>query len=295
MIHAGLIQDAVTHRDQFYASLSRFARAKFNLTLMADNMTQVLKQLVLAPAFFLPMFDYSDGDSYKPPILEGKFKMPFNTFAVSVDEDANGITSLLVFQRAEPYPDMLASGVTDNVAVHTLAKYRGTWISNPSVLLMVMGDDIGSWMLGIGTEFAQYDVVEANYGKMGRILTSDGTSVPADMHHHQDALVDGALAILSRLAQSKDVVYAAPSETRNNVMQVAKSKKPLWEYKVVKLSQVRDKSVWKGGTHASPRFHPKRGHERICASGKRVWVSPCYVGDPKNGVIEHDYDGRAGQ
>ena len=45
----------------------------------------------------------------------------------------------------------------------------------------------------------------------------------------------------------------------------------------------------KGGTHASPRLHDRRGHWRTTASGKRVWVKDCKVGDASRGVVFKDY------
>jgi len=45
----------------------------------------------------------------------------------------------------------------------------------------------------------------------------------------------------------------------------------------------------KGGTHASPRFHERRGHWRTTKLGKRVWVKNCSVGNAALGTAFHDY------
>ena len=45
----------------------------------------------------------------------------------------------------------------------------------------------------------------------------------------------------------------------------------------------------KGGTHASPRLHDRRGHSRRLPDGRIVWVRPCKVGDASRGVVFHDY------
>jgi hypothetical protein len=45
----------------------------------------------------------------------------------------------------------------------------------------------------------------------------------------------------------------------------------------------------KGGTHASPRFHARRGHWRTTKLGKRVWVKNCSVGNAALGTAFHDY------
>ena len=50
-----------------------------------------------------------------------------------------------------------------------------------------------------------------------------------------------------------------------------------------------------GGTHASPRWHVRRGHWRQLADGRRVFVRACEVGDPERGGVIKDYiiEGRA--
>jgi hypothetical protein len=44
-----------------------------------------------------------------------------------------------------------------------------------------------------------------------------------------------------------------------------------------------------GGTHASPRWHVRRGHWRQLADGRRVFVRACEVGDPERGGVLKDY------
>lgn len=44
-----------------------------------------------------------------------------------------------------------------------------------------------------------------------------------------------------------------------------------------------------GGSHASPRWHLRRGHWRQLADGRRVFVRQCEVGDPTRGGVVKDY------
>lgn len=47
----------------------------------------------------------------------------------------------------------------------------------------------------------------------------------------------------------------------------------------------------KGGTHASPRWHERRGYWRTMKkSGKTVWVRACEVGKKSNGMVYKDYE-----
>lgn len=45
-----------------------------------------------------------------------------------------------------------------------------------------------------------------------------------------------------------------------------------------------------GGTHASPRWHIRRGHWRTLSNGRRVFVRECEVGDPARGAVWKDYN-----
>jgi hypothetical protein len=44
-----------------------------------------------------------------------------------------------------------------------------------------------------------------------------------------------------------------------------------------------------GGTHASPRWHIRRGHWRTLPGGKRTFVREAKVGDPAKGGVVKDY------
>jgi hypothetical protein len=48
-------------------------------------------------------------------------------------------------------------------------------------------------------------------------------------------------------------------------------------------------SELQGGTHASPRWHVRRGHWRQLADGRRVFVRACEVGEPERGGVVKDY------
>lgn len=50
-----------------------------------------------------------------------------------------------------------------------------------------------------------------------------------------------------------------------------------------------------GGSHASPRWHVRRGHWRRLGDGRRVFVRACEVGNPERGGVIKDYivEGRA--
>lgn len=63
-----------------------------------------------------------------------------------------------------------------------------------------------------------------------------------------------------------------------------------WDYRIVDLSKSKILvSEPKGGTHASPRWHLRRGHWRNLPSGKTTWVNQSEVGKKENGGVYKDY------
>lgn len=97
---------------------------------------------------------------------------------------------------------------------------------------------------------------------------------------------------LERLEQSSQTAYIPTPKANSliNKKRIAKGKPPLqFEWRTVVIEPKRAQSVSKGGTHAPPRLHTRRGHYRKYKSGKRVWIRDCMVGDPTKGFVKHDY------
>jgi hypothetical protein len=95
-----------------------------------------------------------------------------------------------------------------------------------------------------------------------------------------------SLAILSQPSAVADMAF--PRTRRPKLARVGVSG---WTWRLVDidLSQVRAAAEKQGGTHASPRWHIRRGHWRILPDGRRTFVRPCEVGDPARGGVVKDY------
>ena len=94
---------------------------------------------------------------------------------------------------------------------------------------------------------------------------------------------------LSILAQAAEVKPRTISPTLSG-----KSARPgvrgwTWHQIMIDPERLRAKSAPQGGTHASPRWHVRRGHWRRLADGRRVFVRQCQVGDPARGGVVKDY------
>jgi hypothetical protein len=77
--------------------------------------------------------------------------------------------------------------------------------------------------------------------------------------------------------------------TFTNQRKIAAGKPPSYDWRTVVIDGKNVKGEHKGGTHASPRLHDRRGHSRKLPDGRIVWVRPCKVGDASRGVVFHDY------
>ena len=116
-------------------------------------------------------------------------------------------------------------------------------------------------------------------------------SITSESHGEQcgsilTGLVWRALALLSR----------GSNVTDNRVPQVrrpklARSGVSGWIYRVVDIDpdRVKAAAAIAGGTHASPRWHIRRGHWRTLPNGRRTFVRECEVGDPDRGGVVKDY------
>ena len=78
-------------------------------------------------------------------------------------------------------------------------------------------------------------------------------------------------------------------DTFTNRRKMQQGKAPTYDWTTVYIEPAKPRSDSKGGTHASPRLHDRRGHLRRLTTGKNVWVKACKVGDASKGAIFHDY------
>ena len=70
----------------------------------------------------------------------------------------------------------------------------------------------------------------------------------------------------------------------------AKHQPLLYSWNTIELKpSAQVKQEHKGGTHASPARHKRRGHLRKKRDGSFTWIPEMWVGSIENGLIVHDY------
>ena len=86
-------------------------------------------------------------------------------------------------------------------------------------------------------------------------------------------------------------VLQAPGKKLRQMAGKGRTGRTGFEYRVITIDPSKLKPTPRGGTHASPRWHVRRGHWRA-VGGRRVWVRECEVGDISRGGIVKDYEVR---
>lgn len=102
------------------------------------------------------------------------------------------------------------------------------------------------------------------------------------------ALTYSAVTFLLQVNELGGTAFVS-SPHESNPRRKAKGKRPLFTWTTVNLDAPRYISEPKGGTHASPRLHDRRGHWVTSKLGKRFWRKDAKVGSAKNGIAFQTY------
>jgi hypothetical protein len=123
-----------------------------------------------------------------------------------------------------------------------------------------------------------YAEVEAN----PRLQPRDGDTYAEIL----TGIVWRALALLS--VRSPCIGMQFPSTRRPKLARAGVSG---WTWRMVDidLARIHAASRQASGSHASPRWHIRRGHWRTLTDGRRVFVRACEVGDVTRGGVVKDY------
>lgn len=97
-------------------------------------------------------------------------------------------------------------------------------------------------------------------------------------------------AFLTVLNQPNQRLEDYTPSAKLNKKRLERGRTPLVAYKTLTLTKpaVIVETTPRGGTHASPRLHVRRGHFRN-ARGRQTWVKPTVVGDKARGMVMKSY------
>lgn len=97
-----------------------------------------------------------------------------------------------------------------------------------------------------------------------------------------------ALARLHDISSVGGIAYCA-TPNKANPKRETKGKKPLYDWHTVTIEPKKPAAEPKGGTHASPRPHDRRGTWCTSKLGKKYWRKNCVVNKNKEGFVFKDY------
>lgn len=122
---------------------------------------------------------------------------------------------------------------------------------------------------------------QIRYGPVDEGVTMDKTEA--------EMILGFVSAWLESLSRRIEAYVPSVVQTFTNRRKIAQGKVPAYEWRTVMIEPTAPRQDSKGGTHASPRLHDRRGHLRRLRSGKNVWVKAHKVGDATKGIVFHDY------
>jgi hypothetical protein len=125
------------------------------------------------------------------------------------------------------------------------------------------------------------DEGQIRYGPVDEKVTVDKTEA--------EMILGFVSAWYESLSRRSEAYIPSVSKTFTNQRKIAQGKVPAYDWRTVTIEPTEPQKEHKGGTHASPRLHDRRGHLRRLKSGKNVWVKPCKVGDINKGIVFKDY------
>lgn len=165
-------------------------------------------------------------------------------------------------------------------------------------LMLVVGDDpkdgivVSIWKGPVGQRVRKVPTIIYTVNE-GKVMYGDADEKDPITQEEVHATLGFVCAWYESLSAGCEAYLAEAKPTFTNKRKIAQGKMPTYEWRTVVIEPAKPRSESKGGTHASPRLHDRRGHLRKLKNGKKVWVKACKVGKASLGTVFHDYEVRA--
>ena len=221
---------------------------------------ETLRRIHSAPIYYFPdhdRFNCDDVDTVARALLrEGRLRLPHDT---------------IVFEVADGHPEVKGLVV--------LVTQSDQGIEGYLVISLRVGNRFSDVLAHASFSDDGFADIEIN-PKVGNPETS------AAYAENLTATVWRALAILS---QSPVISDQHVPRTRRPKLARSGVKGWIWRLVDIDPTRMRTAASDRGGSHASPRWHIRRGHWRTLPDGQRVFVRSCEVGDSARGGVVKDY------
>lgn len=278
MLEEKTINEMVVRRRELYESVSDMGVHGFRTEPLVNVVTQSIATAISCPSFLFdthpPLFQGAN-----PPVLDGKWKLPFDKFSVVVGSMPRNGKLVVVYER----PPVESRYADRDVVRATIIARDKRWGVSISLSVIVLPNGMFSGgVIGADTKAS---------GHVDRALAT-GLFHPdiKDLDSYWMYWVGIVMTLLHAVLVAKEVRFRGAPSTTRTPMQEAKSKSPYWQYHMVKPKTIKGTVTPLGGHHATPVEHDVRGHERHLSSGKTLWINSFKRGDPSKGRVDKDYD-----
>lgn len=286
------IQDLLINRKQVYDSLPLYIRSGIPADIISSDIGFSMRVLSNAPAFQVHYENMPRVDEL--PEFGDKWDIPFAEF--SFVHCVKSFKVITVVSKVDTFP-----GTLDTLMFQTFVRNsegQDRWEMYVPMRLSLANTD-GEHELVRHMPFAVAEgVFHQSYNReVAKILKKMRVKAPAkdmylaDVRGHFSVIMN----VLSFFSKKQDVQYRPARTERIGVNKASTLPKDFWQYNVVKLGSKSSPVPYKGGHHASPRQHVRRGHYRTYASGKCIFIESTIVGDLDKGMIVKDYELKEGQ
>ena len=262
----------------------------------------VLDAIGAAEKFLLPFDGFLFEDHDLRNFLKF-FKLPFPQIVLEYDgttgkygEPAGNderVRVILFAKEMQHASTDVGAGVMVVVA-YSSQMLPGEWILMPTTIFIPYGSEMGQFEADINQTMVGplYPLEFAPYFDDMQFERDN-----ADFRTSVNAVFKESLSLFHfcNAVNCSNVTHeTVPAPKFINLKRKAKGLPPLYEYRILTVDTRPHNEAGepKGGTHASPRQHIRRGTLRHYKSGKTVWVNAMVVGDPARGRIDKDYEVR---
>ena len=136
------------------------------------------------------------------------------------------------------------------------------------------------------------DMYVSFHPKFEKLVQKSGIQDPHEQHQVLVNVIMWGLLAISLAPSENPQAYKCVANPKNPG-RIKRGKKPLFEWETIVIEpKPKVLSMGLGGTHASPKPHDRRGHQRRLKSGKTVYIRPTTINKHKiktEGFIHHDY------
>lgn len=248
--------------------------------------TKVLRQLInearySGVKFVIPNFKEINDDQ---PVTAAELRPPFPVTVIEFDFDEIEMCAMMVAKDEGDRVTLFVSSRNEN--------FDGiVWYISPALVYAKYSD----------LSAISIDPIWHSAPMLSDRVNSLITATDGDIAQAAEFVLSAAMKFIRAYVamcqtlkhRHVETIDVEPDVKENRVRRI-KGKTPMFTYKTLVIGEPKPQiKTRKGGTHASPRSHLRRGHYRTGKNGNRYWVSAAFVnGAP--GFVHKDYELKLG-